>query len=129
MKVLIVDDDPEIRESLRDVLEIEGYDVGTAANGREALDRLDAEVPALVLLDLMMPIMSGGELLSVLRKKDALAELPVVVLSAWPAEAVKVGRWAQGFLKKPTRLEELLSIVEKFCGPPEGEPDEGRSEQ
>jgi DNA-binding response OmpR family regulator len=125
VKILIVDDDPEIREALKDVLEAEGYEVATAANGREGLERLSTDVPSLVLLDLMMPIMSGGELLAVLRKSAALAELPVVVLSAWPAEAEQVNGWTQGYLKKPTRLDALLAVVEKFCGPPGARSEEG----
>ncbi len=124
MSILIVDDDPEIRESLKDVLEAEGYSIAVAANGREALERLRVETPSLVLLDLMMPVMSGGEVLAELRKSDAHRELPVVVLSAWPVEAEQVRDWTQGILRKPARLEGLLATVEKFCGPPPVEPPE-----
>ena len=117
-RVLIIDDDAEIRESLRDVLEAESYDVMTAENGRDGLERLSQVKPSLVLLDLMMPIMSGGELLAVLRERDELTALPIVVLSAWPVEAEQVKAWTQGYLKKPVSLDALLSVVEKFCGPP-----------
>lgn len=127
MQILIIDDDPEIREALCDVLEAEGYEVATAANGSEGLDRLHGEPASLVLLDLMMPVMSGGEFLATLRASEALAGTPVVVLSAWPAEAEQVRAWAQGFLQKPARLGELLATVERFCGPPRqlGEPAQG----
>jgi two-component system response regulator MprA len=118
MNILVVDDDPEIRESLKDVLEAEGYAVDVAANGREALERVRSETPSLVLLDLMMPIMSGGEVLAELRRSEAHLELPVIVLSAWPTEAEQVSHWANGILKKPARLEVLLNTVERFCGPP-----------
>src|SRR5436190_20649462 len=58
--ILVVDDDDDVRDVLRDVLEDEGYKVCTAANGRDALDRLKALVPCLIVLDLMMPIMDGA---------------------------------------------------------------------
>ena len=66
--VLVVDDDPDIRETLRDVIEMEGFAVVTAADGREAMDRLRMGLrPSLIVLDLMMPRMSGWDLLTALR--------------------------------------------------------------
>jgi CheY-like chemotaxis protein len=94
--ILVVEDDPDIAESLCDVLRSEGYDVVTASNGKEGLDRLEEMGrPCLILLDLMMPVMSGGEFLAVLRQTDA----------------------SQGFVDKPISIDALLEATHKFCVP------------
>jgi len=81
--VLVVDDDFDIREALSDVLASEGYSVLTAADGGEALERLRGGVrPAVMLLDLMMPRVSGVEVIDALRKDESLSKIPVVVCSA-----------------------------------------------
>lgn len=117
--ILIVEDDPDIRDALRDVLELDGYEVVEASNGKEGLERLGSIVrPCVILLDLMMPVMSGGEFLAVLRDTDVLATIPVVVVSAWPVEAGHVREHMQGFVKKPVSLDALLSLVERFCKAP-----------
>jgi CheY-like chemotaxis protein len=117
--ILVVEDDPEIRESLCDVLDSEGYSVVAAANGREALDLLgEMGVPCLILLDLMMPVMGGGEFLGVLRSTDVIAKLPVVVVSAWHNQADQVRQQAQGFVNKPVALDCLLDVVARFCVQP-----------
>ena len=113
--VLVVEDDDDLRSGLQDILEAEGYSVSTAVNGRDALDRLSALVPQLILLDLMMPVMNGVEFLSALRQHETLSATPVVVISAWPKEAQAVD--AQGFLAKPINLKVLLSVVQRFCMP------------
>jgi CheY-like chemotaxis protein len=114
--VLIVEDDEAIRDTLRDVLETEGYRVESAANGREGLDMLEhTSRPCLVLLDLMMPVMSGGEFLAAIRASDETADLPVIVVTAWPDEASRVAAAAQGYVKKPISLEVLLENVARFC--------------
>lgn len=114
--ILIVEDDADIVESLSDVLESEGYRVVTAANGVEGLNVLrDKGTPCLILLDLMMPVMSGGEFLAVLRRDDQFGTVPVVVVSAWPQEAAKVSKHSQGFVKKPVELDSLLETASGFC--------------
>lgn len=111
-----MEDDEDIRESLRDLLESEGYAVSTAANGQEALARLTApERPCLILLDMMMPVMSGAEFLTVLREDQALAPIPVIVVSAWPKEAAKSGADIQGFVQKPVDLDRLLAFIRQYC--------------
>ena len=112
--VLVVEDEPDIRETLRDILETEGYSVRCAANGREALEAL-AEMPRpqLILLDLMMPVMSGYELLRELRANDALSSIPVTVVSA-----TVDGRAVPGdasVLRKPVDLDTLLNLVDARC--------------
>ena|SRR5688500_1765999 len=80
--ILIVEDNPRMQETLSTVLRLKGFHTLTAYNGLEALDVLRLRTPDLVLLDLMMPVMSGLELLKVLRESPQWKDLPVVVLSA-----------------------------------------------
>jgi CheY-like chemotaxis protein len=82
LPVLVVDDDLTVRQLLRRMLEPEGYTVVEAENGRAALERLQAGVPALILLDLMMPEMDGFEFLTELRRHEAWRAIPVVVVTA-----------------------------------------------
>ncbi len=111
LPVLVVDDDPDIRETLRDVIEAEGFPVASAANGREALAVLALGLrPSLVVLDLMMPAMSGWELLAAIRADRALADLPVIVMSASGARAAPAG--ATCFLQKPIELDALLELLQ-----------------
>lgn len=113
--VLVVDDDPDIRETLRFVLEDAGYVVYCAGNGREALEILGQEqpLPGLILLDLMMPVMSGDEMLRALRAVHALAHIPVTIVTASGAPMPPL---ASGLLKKPVDLDVLLRLVERCCG-------------
>ncbi len=111
--VLIVEDDPAIREGLQAVLEAEGYTAFGAANGREALALIPKRPrPGLIMLDLMMPEMDGWELLEVLSADPDLASIPTVVVSAVsdlnPLTASRV-------LRKPVEVGKLLSVVEEFC--------------
>ena len=78
-RVLVVDDDPDILDALSEILEVEGYDVQRARNGREALQRLEQAMPDLVLLDLMMPVMDGW---AFARSRARGARPPIIVLSA-----------------------------------------------
>jgi len=108
-RVLVVDDDPDILDALSEILEVEGYRVQRARNGREALQRLEQELPDLVLLDLMMPVMDGWEFA---RSLDPGARPPIIVLSAdrnVSAKAKEIG--ALGWLAKPFELSELLAAV------------------
>jgi signal transduction histidine kinase/CheY-like chemotaxis protein len=80
--VLVVDDSPEVRDMVRRAMEREGWSVREASNGREALEALEAKVPALVLLDLMMPVMDGFEFVKKVREDGTLMELPIIVVTA-----------------------------------------------
>jgi CheY-like chemotaxis protein len=113
--VLVVDDDEDIRVCLRELLADEGYRVETAVHGRQALDVLmRGERPCLVLLDLMMPVMDGVELLAHVRARPELSKIPVVVVSAAscaePPEGTKL-------LRKPVPFDAILHEVERFCSP------------
>jgi CheY-like chemotaxis protein len=108
--VLVVDDDPDIRETLREVMEAEGCRVVCAEDGKAALEVLDSGFrPSLVVLDLMMPSMSGWEVLACIRAERALADIPVVVMSAAGGRAAPPG--ATRFLKKPVELDTLIELV------------------
>ncbi|MGH7328268.1 MAG: response regulator, partial [Polyangiaceae bacterium] len=77
--VLVVDDEEDIRDTLRELIEMKGFKAQTAANGAEALEQLIAERPCLVVLDLVMPVMDGVALLEKMRADPALSDVPVVV--------------------------------------------------
>ncbi len=112
--VLVVDDDPDIRETLRFVLEEAGYRVYSAENGKDALEVLAGAdpLPGLILLDLMMPIMSGDEMLRALKAVHALAHIPVTIVTASGAPMPPL---ATGLLKKPVDLDVLLRVVARSC--------------
>ncbi|HET6338397.1 MAG TPA: response regulator [Polyangiales bacterium] len=116
--ILLVEDNDDIRELYGTVLRREGYEVQEAENGQIALERLEQMhgTPCLVLLDMMMPIMSGPELLRVLHESHRLASLPIVVLSAGGTEAD--APHAKKFIRKPVDGHVLLTVVREFCGPP-----------
>jgi two-component system, OmpR family, response regulator CpxR len=107
--ILVVDDDRDLRDTIAVVLEGEGYEVQCAENGAQALARMGLRRPALILLDLSMPIMSGWELLDALQRDRDLACIPVVVLSAMRAPA------GVRHLEKPVSLEQLVAAVDHEC--------------
>ncbi len=116
-KVLLVEDDLEIRDVLQDLLEAEGYDVIPASHGRQALDYLigapaDA-LPDLVVLDLLIPLVDGAEVLATMKRTPNLAPIPVVVLSAVARER-PIG--ADAFLPKPIPLQALFDTIRSFVG-------------
>jgi CheY-like chemotaxis protein len=113
-RVLVVDDDPDIRDTIAEVLSDEGYPVELACNGREALDLLgtDRAEPDLILLDLMMPELDGWGFMAEVQKVPRLAAIPVIVFSAHSVSPEAVGALgARGFLRKPLRLHQLLELV------------------
>jgi two-component system chemotaxis response regulator CheY len=112
-RILVVDDDPDILDALSEILEVEGYQVHRARNGREALQRMDegTSAPDLILLDLMMPVMDGWEFA---RTLGPHRRAPIVVLSAdrnVGPKAQEIG--AIGWLAKPFELGDLLSLVRR----------------
>ena len=110
--ILIVDDDPAIRDVVSDILEMSDYCVKTACNGAEALDRIRDDRPSAVLLDLMMPVMDGWEFLREYKHGAPLAAVPVVIMSAAQDASHAVDELgAQAFLAKPFEIETILAIV------------------
>jgi CheY-like chemotaxis protein len=114
--ILLVDDEPDIRASLKDVLESEGYRVVAASNGREALDRLhDMPRPCLILLDLMMPVMNGWEFAEALEADAGLSAIPIVIVTAFSREMERRKITTRDVLGKPVDLDRLSSVVKRFC--------------
>jgi CheY-like chemotaxis protein len=113
--VLIVDDDQAIRQMLQDVLEIQGYKTLTANNGKEGIEKLKppAELPCVIVLDLMMPGMNGWEFLDHQRSNPNLARIPVIVCSAYRESAKSVH--AHAVVEKPIKLDQLLGAVKALC--------------
>jgi chemosensory pili system protein ChpA (sensor histidine kinase/response regulator) len=110
--LLIVEDDLPIREILRELFIDEGYRVVEAANGLEALQRLEEALPDLIVLDLWMPVMTGGELMQRLKADPRFASVPVLVLTAATEDVT-----GAPVVKKPVGLEELLAkVAEKLSG-------------
>jgi CheY-like chemotaxis protein len=126
--VLVVDDDQDIRESLRDVLEAEGFPVVCAANGDDALHLLaQGPRPGLIVLDLMMPVMSGWEFLTIVGRDEELATIPVAVISA--SGGTPPPRGATCFLRKPFELDAILDLVREHCGGPPSSANIGAPQQ
>lgn len=116
-KILVVDDDPAIREIIRMYLEREGHTVRTAANTEEALGALRNEsLPNLMLLDIMMPGNTGWQFLNQLEKDPKLSELPVIAISGLekPAGGEYDSKMLYDYLVKPFSMAELSRVVRKF---------------
>lgn len=116
-RILVVEDDPAIRETIQAVLELEGYRVTSAENGQAALQLLEEQdQPCLILLDLMMPVMNGWEFLEAIRKKDAvISTVPIAVVSA-AADLASVECYGCKVLQKPTDIDHLLAVAQEHCG-------------
>jgi CheY-like chemotaxis protein len=117
--VLIVEDDADLREMMAQLLTLEGYQIETVANGREALDYLNgAPRPDVILLDLMMPIMDGWEFRKRQQNDPALADVPVIVLTALDQAQARASDLKDvDFLKKPLDFDRLLELVRRRCQP------------
>ena len=114
--ILLVEDDFDVREALVETLREIGYNVDAASDGAQALEYLrDGGRPALILLDLMMPRMSGSEFRMAQKVDPQLADLPVVLISADGRMEEKARTLeTHGAIKKPIDVDELLSTVERF---------------
>jgi CheY-like chemotaxis protein len=113
--ILVVDDNEDIRETMRELLSFEGYQVVTAEHGQEALDLLRAgrEKVSLILLDLMMPVLDGWQFRELQQKDEALSRIPVIILTA-SGDARSLSRQTT-VLQKPVQFEELLAAVSVHC--------------
>ena len=112
--ILIVDDDPDIRDSLKEVLEDEGYEVNGVANGREALDYLRrGQRPCVILLDLMMPVMDGWQFRKEQKQDADIAGIPLVVITATGKRPVLID--AAELVMKPLDLTQLFAAIERYC--------------
>jgi CheY-like chemotaxis protein len=121
-RVLVIEDDPMIRDVLVEVLADHGYEAVGAANGREALDTLAQpdDPPCVILLDLMMPVMDGHSFRQEQLQSPELSDIPVVVISAFVDQTTTDELHADDYLKKPVRLHEVLGAVRRHCQPSSG---------
>lgn len=115
IKVLVVDDEPKIVQTLQDRLEMNGYEVLAAYDGREGLDMAVDHKPDVILLDIIMPFMDGLQMLEMLRENDGCQNIPVIMLTArsQPSDmerAKKAG--IEDYIVKPFNFKELLEKIE-----------------
>lgn len=114
-KILIVDDEPNIVQTLQDRLEMNEYNVVTACNGKEGLEQAIKEIPDVILLDVIMPIMDGHEMLEALRKQPGCGDISVIMLTA-RSQTQDIARanacGIEDYIVKPFDLSELLEKIE-----------------
>jgi CheY-like chemotaxis protein len=109
--ILIIEDDESIRKMIASVLEVEGYSVSAAANGKQALETLRCNrLPDIILLDMMMPVMNGWDFLDFVRGNATTARIPIIVVSAYSEIAKSVHPHA--VVPKPVQLKSLLQAIE-----------------
>ena len=117
--VMIVEDDSDTQEALRDILSQFGYRSVVASNGKEALDRLRAKGeprPCIILLDVMMPVMDGWQFRAEQRKDPAIASIPVIFVTAdLHAEEAVASTGGAGFIPKPVQVRDLMKAVRAVC--------------
>jgi CheY-like chemotaxis protein len=123
MKILVAEDNSANRELIREILEVQGYEVLEAVNGLEALEQIEEKSPDLVLMDIQMPLIDGFETVSKLRKDARFAKLPVIALTAYAMagdeeKALMAG--FDGYLSKPMDVNQLLEHLRRFSVPNRG---------
>ncbi len=121
-RVLLVDDDKQILNSLRVYLELENYEVYTASNGQEALIKVSEHKPEILVLDIMMPEMDGFEVLEKIKEDSELSLIPVIMLTAkgQPVDVLKGYKMgASSYMTKPFNLNELVENIELILNPEE----------
>ena len=114
-KILLVEDEPDLRRLYAIGLNQRGYEVKLASNGAEAVERIKSERPDLVLLDWVMPLMNGGDVLDRLTA-DGASHVTVIVISGQPEPPQLDGR-IEAWLSKPVTLDSLVEAIDR-CGPP-----------
>lgn len=116
-RLLLIDDDEDLRDSMTDALQGAGFEVASAANGQEALERLSTgELPDVILLDLLMPVMNGWQFCEERKRNPKLAGIPIIAMSA----AVSKDPWSpyylevDDFVAKPVELDDLVGKLASF---------------
>lgn len=113
--ILIIEDDDNLADSLSSLLEMEGYSVKVCLRPLEALTLIDSFTPDLIILDVMMPLMSGTDFLHKIRGIERLKDIPIILMSASKEPENNTGfDWT--FLKKPFDLDDLLNLLKRFLG-------------
>jgi DNA-binding response OmpR family regulator len=119
-KVLVCDDDPVILKLLQVNLELEGYEVITGRNGEEAVRMARAELPDLIILDIMMPLLDGYQACSQIKSQEATKDIPVIFLSAKAQHSdiqKGIAHGVAAYMTKPFDPNELLAIIERLTEP------------
>ena len=112
--ILIIEDDKDIREAMRDALEIEGYNVTIASNGNEGLASLrNTNHTCVIVLDLLMPVMGGREFMDIVKNDSALSTIPIFIHSSIANKDNTFG--ATGWIRKPADLELILNSIKVHC--------------
>jgi two-component system response regulator CpxR len=109
--VLVVDDEEDIRESLREVVEMAGCSAVTAANGSEGLEMIARHHPCLVIVDLAMPVMTGEEMIDAMRKEPSFANVAIVISTSAPSRAPR----GVPVIPKPVDIRELWRVIRLAC--------------
>jgi two-component system, chemotaxis family, chemotaxis protein CheY len=112
--ILVVDDDPDLRDTLLILLKDRGFAVRAAANGRAALEQINAERPCLILLDLMMPEMNGWQFIEHVRQDPSLSSIPIVIMTAHKSNGLPALP-AEDVLHKPFDVAKLLATIERHA--------------
>jgi len=115
-KIVVVEDNEDVRENLAEILELDGYEVATAENGKIGVKVIEETMPDLIICDIMMPELDGYAVLHIINKKPDLANIPFLFLTAKAEnsdiiKAINLG--TNGYLTKPFDADELLNLIEK----------------
>lgn len=118
-RILVVEDEPQLREGLEARLELEGFSVSTARDGKEGVDKARSEKPDLIILDIMMPKVNGIEACSIIKSEDGTKKIPILIITARQTmgdteDAFEAG--ADAYLMKPYTNQRLLEKVQKLLG-------------
>ena len=116
-RVLLVEDEESAAETLAAILELEGFHVTLAANGKRAIEVLEDAQPALIITDYMMPVMDGIEMAQAIRAMPAYSTVPILMTSSVAEAAIKEHEsLLSAFLRKPFRIEALMELVRRLLG-------------
>lgn len=113
-KIMLVEDEDDLRQGIKAFLEIAGYETIEAANGKEAMQKISETVPDIIISDIMMPVMNGLELLKKVRQQSLLKSTPFIILTAKAdLEDVKTGMEAGAcyYITKPFKIKELINVI------------------
>jgi CheY-like chemotaxis protein len=114
--MLVVDDDPDVRGSVSQLLDTKGYSTVQAENGQKALDILKTtpHLPCLIILDLAMPVMNGYQFLALRAQDPTLRDIPVVIISG-NSQAGATLKEIDAYLTKPINVDRLIDVIDQHC--------------
>jgi CheY-like chemotaxis protein len=115
-KLLLVEDEPALRETLKEILELNDFEVAVASSGLEALEAINARIPDLIVSDIMMPGITGFDLIKKVHEQPKLAEIPFIFLSALASREDQnkgLDAGAKGYITKPFKSAELITLIKQ----------------